>query len=1194
MAGAFPVPPSLIVGALRTAAKAIRAGESATKAIRAAIEEFKDTKFYKSLSPSDQGKSEREVRENLNVALKPREPKADKPSEMKKAAERSTGVKPEKKMELVDEMKALKDQIRLEVRAAREGAKGVAQRLAEVLDRYKGKMTPRQAAALANAAARVKDGKSARKFADYADKVIADSEYATKEAEAKTLRKKIAKHAKGKSVEKRDAMMNELASQFASLNIAHVDIDEYLSIARRLEDALASPKVLVDGDVVTATKVDNSILNADVAQYVDKQLLVEQGVAEAAVREDLEEMRLSMGLDAEALSQEEMDALIAAAMDAEAESKLAKRVSDSEQKVAMLKSMARIKMAELDKSIAEREEALSADQKDIVDGLKKIDIDRLTPIEATWLIGAVNNIILNDRWGGVGDFAAKGIAEDFFREAPGYFDKLKLGRPGEVGPLLKRFRLGNSLFNKTDTVAAMMEKIARGPTAAAWLKEKIGFHGTMNALAEARGRLDAKRSKRANVAKRHGFSDRDNSVQNWFKMGVYAYLIQGDFGTPEEMQRDFDERAENLRSSVRKISDPSAFQEQRDKAKWYERAVEDVLGDAKSVEDLRIAPNLKALVDFEIRFASESEALSAAVAELYHNKLFKPVRNYTAQSQVAVSGERTREEARKDFAAPAWRTKLVDTSPSSSKHERTNTLRPGHIIDLDFFNVVDRSYFETELDNIGSRHIAVMRDAVNDPRMKELLGADTQKLLRDKMLKVLGFEASKEEMLLGKSFAKMYGRVARRSAGIALKGVMQAPKQMTVGVSTAIGLGKDIDLLADSYADAWKAWGDAEGSWQYEMIRDEQIHERAKSLGGLEQIGDTISKKAILEGDEAAFMEAAKIFAHKWYVTTEKLEYPLKFGDAFSAQAAWFAFYKKKLRQKGVDLKSDDWKYEKDKEAAAYANQMVERMQNANTTMAMPDAYHEKGGNKLLLDFMFSFSSFNLNNRKRIARDIDTLRNGANEDKAYAGRDLAAIFVEMVAFNSVAYGLTLGMKGVVDALADKLFGDDDEEEDSGLAFWQEVLLRSTWDYIFTGVPEMAQNPLKRGANKLSDKAVQEVTNGVREKVRKDGKDLLYVPKDQGYGVFGAMVDEMANFYTGAANLDEAEGQILAILSTMSMLGVSDQALTRPLERELASRMRERKDADRRRTPKERMDAKLKYRKDRIKRMKERMERSKDK
>ena len=872
------------------------------------------------------------------------------------------------------------------------------------------------------------------------------------------------------------------------------------------------------------------------------------------------------------------DALIAAAMDAEAESKLAKRVSDSEQKVAMLKSMARIKMAELDRSIADREEALSADQKDIVDGLKKIDIDRLTPLETTWLIGAVNNIVLNDRWGGTRDFAAKGVAEDLFREAPGYFEKVKLGKPGEEG----------TFFKKTDTVAVMLEKIARGPTAAAWFKDKIGLHGTMNALAEARGRLDAKREKRAHVARRHGFALRDDTVQNRFKMGVYAYLIQNSGGTPEQVQKQFERRAENLRSSVRKINDPSAFKEQREKAKWYERAVEDVLGDAKTVNDLRIAPNLKALVDFEIQAAAENEALSVKSAEYDHNKLLDLYQNYTPQAQVAVSGDRTQEEARKDFAAPAWRTKMVDTDPSSSKQERSDTLRPGHIIDLDFFNVVDRSYFDTEVDNIGARHIAVMRDAVNDPRMKELLGADTQKLLRDKMLKVLGFEASKEGMLFGRSFAKMYGRVARRSAGIALKGVMQTPKQMTVAVSTASALGKDVDLLAGSYADAWKAWGNAEGSWQYEMIRDEQIHERAKSLGGLEQIGDTISKKAILDGDEAAITEAAKIIAHKWYVATEKLEYPLKFGDAFSAQAAWFAFYKKKLRQKGVDLKSDDWKYEKDKEAASYANQMVERMQNANTTMAMPDAYHDKGFGKIFLDFFFSFSSFNLNNRKRIARDIDTLKSGANEDKAYAGRDLAAIFVEMVAFNSMAYGLTLGAKGVVDALADKMFGDDDEEEDGRLAFWQEVLLRSTWDYLFTGIPEVAQHPLKRGANKLSDKAVQEITDGAREKVRKDGKDLFYVPNDQGYGVFGAMADEMANFYTGAANPDRAEGQILAILSMMSLLGVSDQTISRPLERELASRLRESKDAGRRRTPKERMEAKLKYRRDRIKRMKERM------
>ena len=88
----------------------------------------------------------------------------------------------------------------------------------------------------------------------------------------------------------------------------------------------------------------------------------------------------------------------------------------------------------------------------------------------------------------------------------------------------------------------------------------------MNALAEARGRLDAKREKRAHVARRHGFALRDDTVQNRFKMGVYAYLIQNSGGTPEQVQKQFERRAENLRSSVRKINDPSAFKEQREKA----------------------------------------------------------------------------------------------------------------------------------------------------------------------------------------------------------------------------------------------------------------------------------------------------------------------------------------------------------------------------------------------------------------------------------------------------------------------------------------------------------------------------------------------------------------------------------------------------------------------------------------------------
>ena len=1152
MAGSFPVPPTILVSAMRAAAKVIRAGESLAKAIRAAIDDMQASKWWKALSPSDQGKAEREVREQLRVALQPREPKGPKPSQVKKAVQQNTGVKPEKKVVEVDVSAALRDQIRLEMRAAAEGGKEVAKKVAAVMDKYKTKLSPAQVTALTRAAARAYTPAGARRFAEYADKIIGNSEFAAKVKEVRDLTKRIKKMLRGKADERRDAMVNDLAGRFARINIDNVDIDEHLEKAQRLFETLSMPKAKSTPEVVTAKDTETNITNAELESYVKQQEAVERAAAEREAIEEYEALRESMGIENADLTPDELKVIIDAMTGAKEQAEAAERLTQMREKVKMLRTMARIKMEELARyrKLREAEEDItfSVEQKKMLDDLKEIDVDRLSGDEAAFLITAVNNIVVNDRWGGVRDFAAKGRAERGINDATEALVPLKrIGRPGNEQ---KDFKI----FNLTDTNEMLAEKIARGPTAAAKFMQAIGMHDWLASISSAKRELDSVVRRRNEAAKKLGFRQHiDDSVLNRYKMGFYAYLIQHKGGSAEDMQAQFDKRAENVRESVRRMENPNKFEQFNRNAALYIQAANDVLGDAKSIEELNISPKLRGMVEHQIGEYQLGRENTFNAAEYDHNKIPDAYSNYTRQRSMAVTDEAKADEQKDLFEAPMWGNRLIDSRPSSSKMDRSDMLLPGHAINADFFSVQDQSLFETVADNLGAQHLATLREVLNDPRTMEMLGASTRNLLRDRVRSIKGLEETKGDLLTGRT-GRWYHNIAKRSMGIALKGVMQMPKQATVAISTYVGLGKDANLMWQSYADAAKAFTDQEGSWQYQLVKDEQIHERAKTLGGLEKLGDSIAKKAVIRGDEDDAMRVLKVLSHDWGVAVDKLLVPLSASDAISAQAAWFAFYKKKLKQKGVDLRTEGWKHEKDAEAAAYANQMTSRQQNANAVESMAQIYREKGSGRVIVDLLFSYSSFALNMKKRMARDIQTLRTGAKEDKAYAARDLAGMTLETMAFSAMTYWIAMLGKGLADKIADAVFGGDGDDDDLSTEEWlTDVLSKGAFELLFGGLPEVAANAIKTGINP----AAEETAKLFGTKIRSNGQDLFYVPYGWGAGSgrYGAVIDELTHTAKGWGNIDRPEGATLGMLSLFSILGLSDQTFTRPVERELYKRLK---------------------------------------
>jgi hypothetical protein len=171
-------------------------------------------------------------------------------------------VKPKPIMITVDEKKALTDQIKLEVKAATEGAKSitdgfkeVAKIVNEILKQHKTTISTRQLNAIQKRMAYLKVGsnESVRKYVDYIEKVLANAEYADQLASVKATNKKLKKALKNDKI---PASVRATANDFIKLDPADVEnLNKHEVYANELLEAMKSGGIKVqDGNIVDKTR----------------------------------------------------------------------------------------------------------------------------------------------------------------------------------------------------------------------------------------------------------------------------------------------------------------------------------------------------------------------------------------------------------------------------------------------------------------------------------------------------------------------------------------------------------------------------------------------------------------------------------------------------------------------------------------------------------------------------------------------------------------------------------------------------------------------------------------------------------------------------------------------------------------------------------------------------------------------------
>jgi len=154
----------------------------------------------------------------------------------------------------------------------------------------------------------------------------------------------------------------------------------------------------------------------------------------------------------------------------------------------------------------------------------------------------------------------------------------------------------------------------------------------------------------------------------------------------------------------------------------------------------------------------------------------------------------------------------------------------------------------------------------------------------------------------------------------------------------------------------------------------------------------------------------------------------LKRPDVFIAKASWISYYERALKKQGIDPSSIDYKtHEVNKDAADYAQKMVDRQQNISDTDLQGKLLGVKDPSKRFgLSIVMPFASFRLNQFIRASNDANVLfsKSSSTADMKTAATSLAGYMAEMAMFKVIGTGISLGMG----SLTNYLMGSDETEE----------------------------------------------------------------------------------------------------------------------------------------------------------------------
>lgn len=943
-------------------------------------------------------------------------------SRFKKKEKRAPSAKKilgEKKTEVtVDEMAALKDQIKLEARAARE-AKGDLNAKRRLLgDAVRkmastGKMTAKKAAALINKISKLNlDSQTAvDKFIDYAGKVFADTEYANKLSAANTTRSQIRKLSKNKD---KAANLRDLGSKFSEIDPSMVeDIDEYNKVASLIKESIKGSTTR-GADV----KFANMVKESEAIEYINKTMADQQKKLFDMKVAEVQEL---LGVDASNLTYEQLVEMLDSKEPMTKDNEALVRAAINKA-FDIYSSLIKASIKTGKDLFTDEDVEYTANQKKIVNEFMDMDLNLLKPKQALEAVDALMNFFQNQSVAKMESVVAKykGEANAKLIEKKGIKAK----------PISKYWSkgIGRLLIEQTANLNILFERMFGGFNRGGLVEDLIGVTAIKNGKSKAQ-------TESSNIVKQYvdkfykskpNGKDFNTAVNNT-ERGMVAFMMRNVIGTEAEMNAEFQRRKNLITESIEQLENGNDTEVER--AKAYQEVYDKILAESNTIDEVvskADKTNVEAVNYWQSQWDNKYEQLSDVALGVYNKVLGKDI-NYNPDRFSKLSSDTGDVElSTEDMTfifnsgnAPIYKKEtgvlMTATRPESLPRNEKNG-EVNRYVDLSFDSNNANSMYDALVDINTAAPIRQVESALNSAAFKRVAPEANDRRLLENRVKLYVNNIRKKNPFSNDEFSravKGLNRLASIGVGQALGGVLQPIKQVIpIAMNTLINAGRlDVNSVFN------KAKQDFINKSGY-AIANRGVESQAQ-VESLNKMIDEAAKSK----PEQAFKAIEKV--NNWWLKNLLVKF-----DVAIARASWMTYYEQSLEKQGINTKGIDYgTHEINQEAADYAQRQVDRQQNVSDADLAGALLSSKDASKqLLVKIIMPFASFRMNQSARLGSDLSTLmdKTATVEDKKVAARSLAGFAAEMATFRALSAGSAVLIAAVVKDLMGR---EDDEEKD---------------------------------------------------------------------------------------------------------------------------------------------------------------------
>ena len=959
---------------------------------------------------------------------------------------------PKDKKVTMTERSALKSQIRMEARAARDSKKdqdkrrsAISSMVSDIISRMRNdaKVKSRKLNAIQKKINRtnLNNPVMVERLIRYINNVMEDVNYSAKLAEANKNRSAMKRMTKSK---KRAANLRASADEFALIDPSMVsDIDEYLNRSREIVAGL-SPTSISPNKIKVSDKFDSS----DMDSYINSQLKSQRSKMREALNEHFEEVT---GISGEGMEISEMIKAIEESKDTGATPEMLEPITKANVKKAydsyssLVSEMANTNS---DPFTGESLE-LSDSEIDLAKRLANLDVLSMSKEEAVKAVDAMSNFLVNQSLAG---------AESIVSKAEGNSAALKLVNKGIKSRPLKLYfskRIGRTMAEQFTTLPIVLERMF-GKSKARLIQKVSGLSDVISGYATAKQKSSRIiKSYTDKFSKKKPNGEVFNSSTNINERGLVSFMSRSIEGNE---QAEFDRRKNLIKESIDALKRGTEADVKR--GENYQEVYDKLLKDSNNIAEVRSKAdktNLEAVDWWVNEWSKHYDDLRKTNLEVYNELLDKDL-NYTPDIYKKIDLSEDVDMNKSSFFNA---NNYLDKSKSGSLREvtRPNSLpknsrgEASRYISLDF-DMNNANIIQSALTDINTASpIMKLEGFLNSNGMNSIVSSKEDRDFIERRIKnyvrnVKGSNFSDRSEL--DNISKGLEFLAALGVSKALGGITQSVKQsVPVAVNTIINSGR-LDL-ASMFDPDTKAFIENSGM----PIANRGIASQA-SLDHInrliEQVSDSKGKEALKKLEDLNRLYL-KVF--------------LQNADVFIARASFISYYKQGLKKQGINPKDIDFSNHKpNKDALDFAQQQVDRQQNVSDEYLQGEFFTGKDVlRKTIRKVAMPFANFAMNQKARMNSDIITLTSSyySKEDKITAARSLAGLAGEMAMF----YAVSSMIRSLIWGMTSSALGYEESDEDKKKRMEYEVKGIAT-NFVRDAVSPlpMLDAPVMVGANKV--------------------------------------------------------------------------------------------------------------------------------